>query len=59
MRDRSALVELSFEVPDRLLGHIYIAIGAVLKRGQQSTTAEEEPELHDWGEPRPSRMRPS
>ena len=44
------MVELSFEVPDRLLGHIYIAIGAVLKRAQQSTTAEEEPELIDWGE---------
>jgi len=43
------MVELSFEVPDRLVGHIYIAIGAVLKRAQQSTTAEEEPELHDWG----------
>jgi len=43
------MVELSFEVPDRLLGQVYIAIGAVLKRGQQSTTAEGEPELHDWG----------
>jgi len=53
------MVELSFEVPDRLLGQVYIAIGVVLKRGQQSTTAEEEREPHDWGEPRPSRMRPS
>jgi hypothetical protein len=43
------MVQLSFEVPDRLLGHIYIAVGAVLKRAQQSTTPEEEPELHDWG----------
>ena len=34
--------------PDRLLGHIYVAIGAALKRAP-STTAEEEPELHDWG----------
>jgi len=56
---RPDMVELSFEVPDRLLGQIYIAIGTVLKQAQQSTTAEEERELHDWGEPRPSRMRPS
>lgn len=47
---RPDMVELSFEVPDRLLGHVYIAIGAVLKRSQQSTTAEEEQELRDWGE---------
>jgi Family of unknown function (DUF6416) len=46
---RPDMVELSFEVPDRLVGHVYIAIGAVLKRGQQSTTAKEEPELIDWG----------
>ena len=46
---RPDMVELSFEVPDRLVGQVYIAIGAVLKRGQQSTTAEEEPEVHDWG----------
>jgi hypothetical protein len=44
------MVELTFEVPDRLVGQFYIAIGNVLRRGQPSTTAEEEPELHDWGE---------
>jgi hypothetical protein len=44
------MVELSFEVPDRLLGQIYIAIGTVLRRAQQSTTAEEERELRDWGD---------
>jgi hypothetical protein len=44
------MVELSFEVPDRLVGHVYIAIGAVLKRGPQSTTAELELKLSDWGE---------
>jgi Family of unknown function (DUF6416) len=43
------MVELSFEVPDRLLGQFYTAIGVVLKRAQQSTTAEEEREPHDWG----------
>jgi hypothetical protein len=47
---RPDVVELSFEVPDRLLGRIYIAIGTVLRRAQQSTTAEEGPDLHDWGE---------
>ena len=36
-------------MPYRLAGQVYIAIGAVLKRGQQSTTAEDEPELRDWG----------
>ncbi len=46
---RPDMAELSFEVPDRLVGNVYIAIGAVLKR-EQSTTAEEEPKLHDWGE---------
>jgi len=44
------MVELTFEVPDRLLGQFYIAVGAVLKRGhEQSTTPQAEPELHDWG----------
>jgi Family of unknown function (DUF6416) len=43
------MVELTFEVPDRLLGDVYAAIGAAFKRAQQSTTAEEEPKLHDWG----------
>jgi Family of unknown function (DUF6416) len=46
---RSDMVELSFEVPDRLIGQIYIAIGEVLQRALPSTTAEQEPELHDWG----------
>src|SRR5580693_3436586 len=49
-KPRPDMVELSFEVPDRLLGHVYIAIGAVLKRGPQSTTAELELKLSDWGE---------
>jgi len=44
------MVELTFEVPDRLLGQFYIAVGAVLKRGHvQRTTPQAEPELHDWG----------
>src|ERR1700751_106184 len=47
---RPDMVELSFEVPERLRGQIYIAIGTVLKQAQQTTTAEEEAELRDWGE---------
>lgn len=44
------MVTLTFEVPDRLLGRFYIAVGGVLKRAQdQSKTAEEGPALHDWG----------
>ena len=47
---RPDMVELTFEVPDRLLGQFYIAVGAVLKRGHvQRTTPQAEPELHDWG----------
>jgi Family of unknown function (DUF6416) len=47
---RPDMVELTFEVPDRLLGQFYIAVGAVLKRGHdQSAPAQAEPELRDWG----------
>src|SRR5262249_40023817 len=47
---RPDMVELTFEVPDRLLGQFYIAVGAVLKRGHvQRTTPQAEPALHDWG----------
>jgi uncharacterized protein DUF6416 len=47
---RPDMVELTFEVPDRLLGQFYTAVGFVLKRQQDlSTTAQAEPELHDWG----------
>jgi Family of unknown function (DUF6416) len=47
---RPEMVELTFEVPDRLLGQFYMAVGAVLRRQQgQSTTAQAEPALHDWG----------
>ena len=47
---RTDMVQLTFEVPDRLVGDVYFAIGLVLKRAQQEeTTTEGEPELHDWG----------
>ncbi len=47
---RPDMVQLTFEVPDRLLGEVYIAIGAVLKGAQdQSLPPPAEPELHDWG----------
>ncbi|HEY3904821.1 MAG TPA: DUF6416 domain-containing protein [Streptosporangiaceae bacterium] len=47
---RTDLVQLTFEVPDRLVGEVYFAIGLALKRAQQeSATTDSEPELHDWG----------
>jgi len=47
---RPDLVQVTFEVPDRLLGQVYIAIGAVLQQAQGQSTAEQAgPELHDWG----------
>ena len=47
---RTDLVQLTFEVPDRLVGEVYFAIGLALKRAQQEeTTPQGEPELHDWG----------
>lgn len=44
-------MELTFDVPDRLVGRFYIAVGSVLRGAQeQDTTAETEtePELHEW-----------
>jgi Family of unknown function (DUF6416) len=50
---RSDMVELTFEIPDRLVGEFYIAVGAVLKRAFEPDASEqeepEEQELHDWG----------
>ena len=46
---RPDMVELTFEVPDRLVGQFYLAVGAVLKRGRVASEAQEEPELRDWG----------
>ncbi len=39
------MVEVTFEVPERLLGQFYIAVGAVLKNAQR---ANREPDVHDW-----------
>lgn len=52
---RPDLVELTFDVPDRLVGRFYMAVGLVLKDAQaqrdrgQSPAGPAEPELHDWG----------
>src|SRR5215469_2515225 len=46
---RPDMVELTFEVPDRLVGQFYIAVGSVLQRGHIQSTAHAEPELRDWG----------
>jgi hypothetical protein len=39
------MVEVTFEVPERLLGDFYIAVGEVLKRAKD---AERGPEILDW-----------
>ncbi len=45
--------QLTFEIPDKLIGEFYLAVGIALKRAQQDAEedAEEdaEPRLHDWG----------
>jgi Family of unknown function (DUF6416) len=47
---RPDLVQVTFEVPHRLLGEFYIAVGAVLKQARgQSATDQGRRELHDWG----------
>jgi hypothetical protein len=49
------MVELTFDVPERLVGRVYVAIGLALKLAQeestegQSTAGQAESELHDWG----------
>jgi hypothetical protein len=39
------MVEVTFEVPERLLGQFYTAVGVVLKHAQD---AEREPDVLDW-----------
>ncbi|HET7016667.1 MAG TPA: DUF6416 domain-containing protein [Streptosporangiaceae bacterium] len=47
---RPDMVELTFEVPDRLVGEVYLAIGLVLRNArEESETPGTEPDLHDWG----------
>jgi hypothetical protein len=41
------LVQLTFEVPDRLLGAVYMAVGRVLKEAQLPREPDQAP--HDWG----------
>lgn len=49
------MVELTFDVPDRLVGRFYVAVGAVLSEAQKQSARTDaaaspaEPELHDWG----------
>lgn len=47
---RPDLVQVTFEIPERLLGSFYIAVGLVLKQTQhQGATEQEGRELRDWG----------
>jgi Family of unknown function (DUF6416) len=39
------MVEVTFEVPERLLGQFYTAVGFVLKRAQEG---EHGPDMQDW-----------
>jgi hypothetical protein len=44
------MVQVTFEIPERLLGQFYIAVGGVLKRAQLESALEEaEPRLREWG----------
>jgi Family of unknown function (DUF6416) len=47
---RPDMVQVTFEVPDRLLGQFYIAVGAVLKQARgESAAAQAGRKLRDWG----------
>jgi hypothetical protein len=44
------MAQVTFEIPDRLLGDFYIAVGLVLKRAEEDPAPSQAgPELHDWG----------
>jgi Family of unknown function (DUF6416) len=44
------MVQVTFEIPERLIGQFYMAVGGVLKRAQlESSRLETEPQLHEWG----------
>lgn len=44
------MVQVTFEIPERLLGRFYIEVGVVLKNAQyDSATEEAEPQLREWG----------
>lgn len=44
------MVQVTFEIPNRLLGEFYIAVGIALKGAQLESAAGEAPrELHEWG----------
>lgn len=45
------MVQVTFEIPEHLLGEFYLRVGAALKRAQEDETAweETEPQLREWG----------
>jgi hypothetical protein len=44
------MVQVTFEIPDHLLGQFYLAVGRALQNGQDEGDAEDaEPELREWG----------
>jgi len=50
LKRRPEMVQVTFEIPERLLGRFYIEVGVVLKRAQYESAAEEAaPQLREWG----------
>jgi hypothetical protein len=44
------MVQVTFEIPERLLGQFYMAVGRVLKRAHDYTVEQEtEPQPREWG----------
>ena len=44
------MVQVTFDIPERLLGRFYMAVGRVLMRPQlEGSRQEAEPQLHEWG----------
>jgi hypothetical protein len=44
------MVQVTFEIPERLLGQFYVAVGLVLKRAQEGSALDRAvPELRNWG----------
>lgn len=44
------MVQVTFEIPEPLLGRFYIAVGFVLKRAQlEGASGATEPKLREWG----------
>ena len=43
------MVQVTFEIPEHLLGQFYIRVGGVLKRALDADHEDAEPQLREWG----------